>query len=74
MEKEIGRREGWGLWRFVEEDGGGPRVISNGRGAEGGRSLGKGQVTSLRQHLGRLGSAPPELRGELRPAGGEGLA
>lgn len=45
VEKGIGAVRGA---EFVEEDGGGPRVISNSRGAEGGHSLGKGQVPSLR--------------------------
>lgn len=67
MEKRIGATWGAG---FVEEDGCRPPAVPNGRGAESGHSLGKGQVPSLQRHLGRvLGSAPPELRGERRPAG-----
>ncbi|VFV21039.1 iron-sulfur cluster assembly 2 [Lynx pardinus] len=67
MEKAIGMTRGV---EFVEEDGGRPWVIANGRGAEGGHSLGKGQVPRLQRHLGRvLVSAPPGQRGKLRPAG-----
>lgn len=67
MEKAIGMTRGV---EFVEEDGGRPWVIANGRGAEGGHSLGKGQVPRLQRHLERvLVSAPPGLRGKLRPPG-----
>ncbi|GAB5573028.1 iron-sulfur cluster assembly 2 homolog [Prionailurus iriomotensis] len=44
MEKAIGMTRGV---EFVEEDGGRPWVIANGRGAEGGHSVGKGQVCRL---------------------------
>ncbi|XP_045663775.1 iron-sulfur cluster assembly 2 homolog, mitochondrial isoform X1 [Ursus americanus] len=75
VEKGIGAVRGA---EFVEEDGGGPRVISNSRGAEGGHSLGKGQQAPrvlsrtsgssgrvVLQPRGRRGANPPHR--QLRP-------
>lgn len=61
MEKGIGATRGAGLG---EENGGHLAVIANGRGAESGRPLAKGQVPSLERLLGGvLGSAPRGVRG-----------